>query len=261
MYDPRETDLSRKHLKELSEGVENDIYLLGGWAVHYNVNDQFQNDRIREYIGSRDIDIGFHFDQKWSIEELITCDFKNCISKLEGLGFQWQGFRLFKDFDYETLRELSREESARRSFFEIIRMYVDPIVDYIHPDFSKVCGYNPIDEPFLSLGFQNNWFIKHKEFDNVRVTEPHLLLAMKMNSVLNRDKDDKRIKDISDIFALMWHSNISFDDIKLRFRMIYNRNNASNIISQFSKDDVSKVANTLGITSNEINTVFSEFSK
>ena len=43
MYSLKETNLSRDHLQKLSEGVTGDIYLLGGWAVHYNVNPQFQN--------------------------------------------------------------------------------------------------------------------------------------------------------------------------------------------------------------------------
>ncbi len=232
MYSLKETNLSQNHLQKLSEGVTDDIYLLGGWAVNYNVTDQFQNIRMREYIGSRDIDIGFHFKEEWGVEDLRTCDFQSCISELIALGFQWQGFRLFKDFDYETLRELSVEESANRSFYEMIRLNVDPIVDYIHPSFSEVCGYYPIDEPLLKLVFDNSWFVNHREFDNVKVTEPHLLLAMKMNSVLQRDKIDKRIKDISDIFALMWHSPLPFEDIKFRFNMIYDKTKLNDNMSK-----------------------------
>jgi len=261
MYSLKETNLSQNHLQKLSEGVTDDIYLLGGWAVHYNVNPQFQNIRRREYIGSRDIDIGFHFKEEWGVDDLRTCAFQSCISELIGMGFQWQGFRLFKDFDYDTLRELSVEESASRSFYEFIRMYVDPIVDYVHPSFNEVCGYDPIDEPLLKLGFDNNWFVTHNKFDNVKVTEPHLLLAMKMNSVLQRDKDDKRIKDISDIFALMWHSPLPFDDIKFRFNLIYEKTKLNDTISKFKVADIDQVSSVLGIPSDEINAIFSEFIK
>ena len=140
-------------------------------------------------------------------------------------------------------------------------MYVDPIVDTIHKDFQEICGYDPIDEPILTLGFKNNWFTTHDEFDNIKVTMPHLLLAMKMNSVLNRDKDDKRIKDMCDIFALMWHSTTTFDDIKIRFRMIYDRKKAADTISKFTDHDISRVGETLGISHSEIEAVFTEFSK
>jgi len=261
MYETRITDLSKQYLEKLAKVIEDDLYLIGGWAVYSVVNENFFQVRKREYIGSRDIDIGFHFESQWDREMIKSCSFINCISQLENLGFQWQSFRLYKDFDYDTLKELSSEESARKPDYEIVRMYIDPVVDIIHNDFSEICGYNPIDEPLLTLGFQNNWFMTHNEFDNIKVTLPHLLLAMKMNSVLDRDKEDKRIKDICDIFALMWHSITSFEDIKLRFRMIYDRTKASKIISQFTKDDINRVAETLGITSNEINTVFSDFSK
>ena len=201
MYEPRVIDISKLHLEKLSKGITENIYLLGGWAVHYVVNENFSKNRKREYIGSRDIDIGFHFESQWDQATIKSSSFVSCISQLEQLGFLWQGFRLYKDFDYETLKELSPEESKQKQYYEIIKMYVDPIVDIIHNDFSTICGYNPIDEPLLTLGFQNNWFITHNEFDNIKVTLPHLLLAMKMNSVLNRDKEDKRIKDMCNIFA------------------------------------------------------------
>lgn len=261
MYETRITDLSKQYLEKLVKVIEDDIYLLGGWAVYYVVNENFSKIRKRDYIGSRDIDIGFHFEHQWDQEMIKSCSFVNCISQLENLGFQWQSFRLYKDFDYDTLRELSPEESALKQYYEIVRMYIDPIVDIIHKDFQKICGFNPLDEPLLTLGFQNNWFITHNEFDNVQITLPHLLLAMKMNCVLNRDKEDKRIKDICDIFALMWHSITPFEDIKLRFRMIYDREKASKIISQFTKNDINQVSETLGITSKEINTVLLDFSK
>jgi hypothetical protein len=261
LYETRITDLSKRHLKELSNGIDEDIYLLGGWAVHHVVNENFSAARYREYIGSRDIDIGFHFENQWDKTTIKSCSFVSCIEQLQELGFQWQGFRLYKDFDYETLKALSPEESAKRQYYEIIKMYVDPIVDTIHRDFQEICGYNPIDEPLLSLGFKNNWFIKHNEFDNIKVTMPHLLLAMKMNSVLNRDKEDKRIKDMCDIFALMWHSTIPFEDIKTRFRMIYDKKNATNTISQFTDQDISRVEENLGIPSSEIKAVLTEFSR
>lgn len=261
MYESRITDLSKKHLEVLSTGIEEDIFLLGGWAVHQEVNNKFQDQRKREYIGSRDIDIGFHFESDWSTDMVKKCSFVSCIDQLLRLGFQWQGFRLYKDFDYDTLTSLTPEEAAKKLPFEIFKMYVDPIVDTIHKDFSKICGYEPIDEPLLTLGFQNEWFETHSEFDNIKVTLPHLLLAMKMNSVLKRTKDDKRIKDISDIYALMWYSNDSFEDIKTRFRMIYDRKKAATTISQFRDYDFIRVSETLGIPVEEIKSVFREFSK
>jgi hypothetical protein len=34
--------------------------LIGGWAIYETVNKNFTADRGRPYIGSKDIDIGFH---------------------------------------------------------------------------------------------------------------------------------------------------------------------------------------------------------
>jgi hypothetical protein len=62
-------------------------------------------------------------------------------------------FRLVKDFDSETGRELTSAESARLPLFRIFQLYVDPVVDYIHPKIKDVLGFVPIDEPLLSLVF------------------------------------------------------------------------------------------------------------
>lgn len=64
MYETRITDLSKQYLEKLVKVIEDDIYLLGGWAVYYVVNENFSKIRKRDYIGSRDIDIGFHFEHQ-----------------------------------------------------------------------------------------------------------------------------------------------------------------------------------------------------
>lgn len=59
-YVPRITELSEQELQTVFNTVEPPAALLGGWAVHLHVNDSFQREYGREYIGSRDIDLGIH---------------------------------------------------------------------------------------------------------------------------------------------------------------------------------------------------------
>jgi hypothetical protein len=49
--------------------------LLGGWAVYYLVNQSFQKATGRSYIGSRDIDLGFHINMDWNQEQLQKLEF------------------------------------------------------------------------------------------------------------------------------------------------------------------------------------------
>lgn len=162
MYSSKEIELSKRYLGEITESIDQDLCLLGGWAVYDLVNINFMDDVGREYIGSRDIDLGFHIDKNWTDEQLSTSIFSSVIEILIKIGFKWQAFRLYKDFDIETLKELTFDEANKKSQFEITRMYIDPIIDFFHPRFKDVFGYNPIDEPILYDAYEKNYLLKAK---------------------------------------------------------------------------------------------------
>ena len=54
---------SRELSKVLSE-LGGQVCLLGGWAVYLTVNENFRASEGRNFMGSRDIDLGFHVDQR-----------------------------------------------------------------------------------------------------------------------------------------------------------------------------------------------------
>ena len=64
------TDISEQELRPLCQTAEPPACPLGGWAVHLHVNDGFREEYGREYIGSRDVDLGFHVDPDWERDEL-----------------------------------------------------------------------------------------------------------------------------------------------------------------------------------------------
>ena len=74
---------------------------------------------------------------------------------------------------------------------------------------------------------------------------------MKLNSVLGRDKEHKRVKDICDIFALLYCSNIKMNE----FYEIYNKNKAKKILKELDVEDAS---NLLGIDKNIVKRIFEE---
>jgi hypothetical protein len=63
MYEPKEIELSKYYLKEVIESIDEPIVVLGGWAVYFLVNDKYKETTGREYIGSRDIDLGFNMEE------------------------------------------------------------------------------------------------------------------------------------------------------------------------------------------------------
>jgi hypothetical protein len=70
LYEPNEIRTSEKQLEKIFEQLEEPTCLLGGWAIYHTVNKNFEKANGRKYIGSRDIDIGFHIDKHWNEEQL-----------------------------------------------------------------------------------------------------------------------------------------------------------------------------------------------
>ena len=164
MYQPTETQTSQQQLQAIFKQLKGDACLLGGWAVHYLVNENYQKATGRTYIGSRDIDLGFHINKQWNKQQLQNSEFATAIKTIENMGFQSVSFRLVKDFNIDTGKELTPTESAKLPMHQIFQMYIDPIVDYIHPEIKNLLGFTPIDEPLLSYVFQGKLYNKQLLF-------------------------------------------------------------------------------------------------
>ncbi|MFH1134340.1 MAG: hypothetical protein V1735_07690 [Nanoarchaeota archaeon] len=203
MYQEFETKTSYKYLKEVISNLKEPICILGGWAVFFHVNNRFDKSQGRPYLGSRDIDLGFSASSNTLPQTIKT---------LEKLKFKPLSFRMLKEIHTETEEEIPTGERVPAHF--IFPMYVDLIVDTIPNDFKKAFGFNPIDEPLLKHVFENNEGTQMKEFDRkLLLPSPELLLAMKINSLPMRDKEHKRIKDLCDIFALTWYTDLKPESI------------------------------------------------
>jgi hypothetical protein len=235
------------------------ICLLGGWAVYLTVNKNFKESQGRNYVGSRDIDLGFHIDTAWTKSDLKNSVFANTITRLTEIGFKPISFRFVKYFHTETRKELSEEKAKNVNQSFIFEMYVDPIVDNIHPRAKKVLGFVPIDEVLLSEVFDRRKFVRIDEFGaKLLLPKPAVLLATKLNSVSNRDKEHKRIKDIADIYGLLWYSNAKVDDLKKELLTIVDEEKATFAVSSITNEEYAAVSQTLGVEGREISAVISE---
>jgi len=115
---------------------------------------------------------------------------------------------------------------------DISYQYLKTVVDIIHPKFYDVFHFNPVDEPLIEMVFRDktNRTIERSSGKNLWLPKPHVLLATKLNSVIGRDKEHKRLKDIADIFALLWFSDVEILDIKSNLLEFYDRGNIKRII-------------------------------
>jgi hypothetical protein len=201
MYDDMEVNISGKYMAKVLAAIDEPIVVLGGWAVRFLVNDRYREYSGRDYLGSRDIDLGFHIGK-----DLENSAFARALDTLEkDLGFVNQSFRLFKETHSETGEDLTSVEAKKLPSHMIFPMYVDLIVDTIPSGFKARFGFSPIDEPLIAPIFadQKNRIVRKEFGKTIWLPTTELMLAMKIRSHPERDKVHKRLKDMCDISALL----------------------------------------------------------
>lgn len=62
LYQNYEVAVSRSQLSRIFPTLDGPVCLLGGRAVYITVNDNFTASQGMNFVGSRDIDLGFHVD-------------------------------------------------------------------------------------------------------------------------------------------------------------------------------------------------------
>lgn len=257
LYQNYETEISKKNLRKVFAQIPEPLCLLGGWAIFLTVNQNFRNEHGQEYHGSKDIDLGFHIDDK--ITDFKETTFYKAIKVLEKIGFIPVSQRYVK-FYTEDGRELTEEQSKKFAQPFLFNLYVDPIVDRVTKDVVKSIGYTPIDEPLLLEAFDNG---RYKNIDafgaKMMLPNPELLLATKINAVLNRTKDHKRIKDIADIFALIAYSGKGRKEMLTDVKTILRIEKIRKVFVAFSDEDLKRSAEALGIDSQFLSTIMKGF--
>lgn len=245
MYKEFETRTSYKYLKEVINSLKEPLCILGGWAVFFHVNERFEKAQGRPYLGSRDIDLGFNVSNGLKPSTLAQA-IKTLTEKLK---FKPLSFRFMKEIHTETEEEIKEGEIVPAHF--TFPMCVDLIVDSIPADFKEIFGFNPIDEPLLKVVFEKKEYVILKEFGKkLLLPKPELLLAMKINSLPDRDKEHKRIKDICDIFALAWYTDLNPEKLDL---LRYLKKSSLNKCSQaLNKEDYLKAGTQIGHDAQEI---------
>ena len=235
----KETEISYEYLKDIIRHFDSPVCLLGGWAVNFMVNELFEKEMGYPYLGSRDIDIGFNDSES----------LKKTMLKLTELGFRKVSFRFFKEIHSETARELSEEEAKITPLHYIFPIYIDLIIPKINATIKPKLGFTPIDEPMLRHAFaKRKYRTRMKKFGKrIIMPSPPLLLAMKINSMKERDKGHKKIKDLCDIVALCLYSGIGIEELKTELVFLLGKNKIEEALNTVTAGDIGEAAKTLGI--------------
>ncbi|MFO8110697.1 MAG: hypothetical protein R6U17_09320 [Thermoplasmata archaeon] len=244
MYEEIEMVISRKYLQKVITTVNEPIVILGGWAVYYQVNKAYYETTGREYIGSRDIDLGFSIPSTNPDDSAFFTTLKRL---QDDLGFRPLSFRMFKEMHLETGEAMNLEEAKSTPSYMIFPLYIDMIVDNIPDGFTERYGFTPIDEPLLTHVFSDpkNRIEIEMFGKQLWLPSPEILLAMKIKSYPDRTKDHKKTKDISDIAALLLFSSIQRGEGILTEFLI--REDLDRFKTTLNLEDIKRAAGIIGI--------------
>lgn len=237
MYDDIETKASYRHLQEIVSKLEKPACIIGGWAVFFTVNEIFEKETGRTYLGSRDIDVGFETAQA----------FKETGELLEKMGFRFLKFRYFKSIHKETGKELSPEEEKKLLIYEISKMWVDPFVPVSDEGIVKELGFSPLDEPLLKHVFSSKENRTELFDGKLLLPVPWILLGTKLNCLPGRDKRDKVIKDICDITALCLFAPGEMDEHISKAKEVADKSKLGKLKVAFSDERIKASAEVLGL--------------
>lgn len=187
MYDPIETDLSRKELAAIfKESTGITICLIGGWASYFYVNEKYKRAFGKDYMGSRDIDI--FFDPKKEKE------FFNIVINKRGFAKNGFHFRYEKIYDRESKTFVPPEQAKRKQLYDLIYIFLDLFSN----EDTKLLGSWWDLEPLKKISS-----VKIEDFF---VADIDTLISLKCTAIFARDKADKENKDACDLYALITYS-------------------------------------------------------
>ena len=263
LYQKFETDNSYKYLQQIIDLSEEPICILGGWAVFFTVNELYKKETGSDYLGSKDIDLGFHIDVNFKEHQLKNTTIGKTISLLEKNGFQSQGSRYYKDISIESGKELTLEESKNEPAHNVFKMYIDLMVDNVHPSFRKIFKFDPLDEDLLNLVFEKTTM--RTELTTFKkllwLPAPEILLSTKIKSLPDRT-EDKRIKDICDIYAISFFSNKKVTELIKESKILLEKDRFEKLKPLLeSDDDFLKAAEHLLVDGESIKNLFKELIK
>lgn len=239
-YSDEVTEFSERELQQLMEIASPPVCLLGGWAVHLHVTNAFQAEHGRQYIGSRDIDLGVQVDPEWDVKTLQSKSVSTTLTNVESeMTYNRGRFGFYQYFHRMTKERLSDEEAADYPQHEIFRVDIDILPSTEELDaFAEAFGFRPPAEPLLTPVFSDEEFEKLNQFVGweapveVRLPPREILAAMKVRAFPDRDKSHKRLKDLADLHALVWYGS-NFNQLQ------------TEVVAHLTREDITRFTDTV----------------
>lgn len=211
------TSASRERLKALVRDLPHPVAIAGGHAVRLRVQEAWRRRFGQEYFGSRDIDLVYLVDPAWTEEAFRESAAGRAPVRIREVGYRPVGvfrFGIVLDADGRVLEAEPGPPKIRGVDFDTL--YLDPIVTHVRPDSKKVLGFDAVDEPLLAPVFRDAGLrsILPEYGENVFLPVAPMLVATKLRSLPGRDKEDKGIKDLCDLYALVTYGGSGMEETR-----------------------------------------------
>ncbi|MFA6269441.1 MAG: hypothetical protein WC652_06500, partial [archaeon] len=257
MYPKNETDQSYEYLQKVVGFLDEPICILGGWAVYLTLNKKYNAQFQKDYLGSRDVDLGFHLDKKAT--SFKNSAFTKAIQKLEAEGFTERGGRLVKELDLQTGKELTPKQASKMPSYEINLMFVDLLTDHIPKGLKEETKMDILDEPLLAEVFNKKENREELiEFGRkLWLPQPWILLSTKIKALPRRTKNHKREKDIADIAGLLLLTN--YKEYTQKVKKLLPQNEILKALNSITPQEITKTENLLGFQPNAFKATITNF--
>ncbi len=218
MYDVLETDLSFEYLNKIAK--IRDVLIIGGWAVHLYVNENYRRAFGIDYLKSRDIDIYIKLQ-----------DISSFIKEVKKLEFMPSSyfFRYELIYSRSKNRVIDEKEAKKQPIHDLVYVFLDL---FTNKESEKAWGINIFNKATVI------------NINNINVVDINTLLELKCFSFFEREKLDKEFKDACDIYALLIYSEKKFklsDIIRKSIEKIMKRRDLCEFIAENVLRDITKV--------------------
>jgi hypothetical protein len=231
------------------------ICVCGGWAVYYTVNDIFKEKKNREYIGSQDIDIGFSLKPMMTKSELESTNLFKMMKILESNGYRPEGFRYRKDVAYT---KLGIEDHTEKD--ETFALYVDVLVNTYPPSLNDLYPNCFFEVPLIEQVYNNTKYqVKMSSIsDKLFIPTREIIIAMKVHSLPTRGIRHKMVKDLCDLYGLLWYSPKSLEEITKELPKFLEGNSLELLKNEIDSELMKECEVILGEPKGSINTVLND---
>ncbi len=185
----------------------------------------------------------------------------NMMKIIEGeLGYEKSRFGFVKHFERKTGEPISEEDSKKLPLHDLFPVFIDIIPDTEELEvFKNVFGFVPPSDPLLKLAFIENKcepLESHAEWDvkaSPKICDPDLLASMKIRSIPKRDKEHKRVKDVCDLYALLWYVE-DYNKMLENVTRIIDRNDLEELKKNIDEDVIRNASNLIDVNKDTLKT-------